>query len=75
MLVVTRRPGERLLVGTDVEMVILGVEGGHVKIGISAPADVRVLRGELVDEVGAENRQAAKAHGSRLMATLGTPRP
>ncbi|MDX2039058.1 MAG: carboxymuconolactone decarboxylase family protein [Isosphaeraceae bacterium] len=47
MLVLTRKAGERILVGADVEFVILGVAGGRVRIGVTAPASIHVCRGEL----------------------------
>ena len=48
MLVITRRPGESFFVGNDVEIVILG--GSNVKIGVNAPAEVEVVRTELIPE-------------------------
>lgn len=47
MLVLTRRPGERILIGEDVAVVFVGMAGGQAKIGIEAPRHVRVLREEL----------------------------
>jgi len=49
MLILTRRPGESIQVGTDIEISILEIRGNQVRIGINAPADVLVLRSELVD--------------------------
>jgi carbon storage regulator len=47
MLVLTRKPGESIRVGDDITLTVLDVRGGHIKLGIEAPADVRILRGEL----------------------------
>lgn len=59
MLVLSRKPGEALLIGDDVEVVILGIEGDRVKLGIQAPKQIDVVRKELLDEVTKENRQAS----------------
>ena len=59
MLVLTRRLGEGFLVGHDIEVVVLGVDGSHVRVGIRAPRDIRVLRKELVHQVEVENLLAA----------------
>lgn len=47
MLILTRRLGERLLIGENVTITVLGVRGGQVRLGIEAPASVTVLREEL----------------------------
>ncbi|HLJ47137.1 MAG TPA: carbon storage regulator [Bryobacteraceae bacterium] len=47
MLILRRRPGESLLIGSDVEIEILEVAGSAVKIGIRAPKGITILRKEL----------------------------
>lgn len=49
MLILTRRPGESLLIGDDVEITLINVEGNQVKVGIKAPDAITILRAELVD--------------------------
>jgi carbon storage regulator len=49
MLILTRRPGETILIGEDIEVRILEVRGNQVRIGIEAPETVKVLRAELAD--------------------------
>lgn len=44
MLVLTRNTGEKLMIGENIEVVVLGVNGGQVRIGIQAPASIHVLR-------------------------------
>jgi carbon storage regulator len=44
MLVVTRRPGEAISIGSDVRVVVLSVEGDRVRLGIEAPRTVEVRR-------------------------------
>lgn len=47
MLVLTRKPGQTVQIGNDVTVTILEVTGDRVRLGIAAPADVTILRGEL----------------------------
>lgn len=47
MLVLTRRVGEKLIIGENVTVTMLGVKGTQVRIGIDAPRDVRVDREEI----------------------------
>ena len=50
MLVLTRRSGETILIGDDIEITILAVDGSQVRVGVDAPEDVKILRGELLDD-------------------------
>ncbi len=60
MLILARKPGEKIVIDGDIIVTVLEVaRGGQVRLGIDAPRRHRVLRGELVDEVSAENRGAA----------------
>lgn len=47
MLILTRKPGEKLIIGDDVELSVLSVKGNQVRIGIEAPKDVPVHREEI----------------------------
>ena len=60
MLVIRRRTGESLLVGDNVELEILEISGGQVKLGINAPREVSILRKE-VYLTREQNRAAAEA--------------
>jgi len=48
MLVLSRRIGEKIMIGDDVTITILGVQGGTVRVGLDAPKEVLILREELV---------------------------
>jgi carbon storage regulator len=50
MLVLTRKVGERIRIGYDVEVEVIRVVGNRVKIAIAAPLETKVLRGELCKE-------------------------
>lgn len=51
MLVLTRRVGEQFYIGDGIVVTVLGSEYGRVKIGIEAPQDVRIVRGELLENL------------------------
>ena len=60
MLVITRKKGEAILLGDNIEITIVNVADGNVKIAIAAPREVTILRKELIKQVGEENKSAAK---------------
>lgn len=70
MLVLSRRAGEAILIGGEIEVVILGTDGGQVRVGIRAPREITVLRKELLQQVQAENRLAASTGSSAGMDSL-----
>lgn len=59
MLVLTRRPRETVLIGSDIKVTVLNVMGSHVQIGIAAPKETSVHREELYERLKREanNRQ------------------
>lgn len=58
MLVITRKKGESLLIGDGIEIKIVKVEDGNVRLAISAPKDITILRKEVFERVKEENREA-----------------
>jgi carbon storage regulator len=57
MLVLTRKPGEKVVIGGGVTLTVLSCEAGRIRLGFTAPAEVRILRGELLDrEVNVDQR-------------------
>lgn len=58
LLVITRKKGESLLIGDDIEITVVKVDEGSVKLSISAPKNVTILRKELYKEVREENKLA-----------------
>jgi carbon storage regulator len=59
MLILSRRPGESLTIGDDVVVTVVGVSGNQIRLGITAPREVRVLRGEIYKAMREENQAAA----------------
>ena len=60
MLVLTRRTEESVVIGGNIVITVLGVEGEKVKLGIDAPREVTILRSELMDAAAQPNRLADK---------------
>ncbi len=54
MLILTRRVGETLIIGNDVQVQVLGVKGNQVRIGVDAPKEVSVHREEIYQRIQAE---------------------
>lgn len=66
MLVIGRKKGESLLIGEDIEITVVKIEDGSVRLAISAPKEITILRKELYKEVEEENKNAAKVDISLL---------
>lgn len=58
MLVLTRKQNESIVVGKDIEIKILAIEDGKVKVGIEAPRDIEIFRKEIYVEIENENVSA-----------------
>lgn len=56
MLILTRRIGETLMVGDDVKVTVLNIQGGQVRIGVDAPKQVEVHREEIYSRIQAEKK-------------------
>lgn len=78
MLIIARRKGQRIVIGHGVEVLVTEVTRGTVKLGISAPAQCPILRGEVHDAILTANREAAKtelesdngAHAAQTVTAL-----
>ena len=66
MLVLTRRLGEVIRVGDAVTVRVLEVKGNQVRLGVEAPADVRIYREEVYRAILKENEDAAARAGGTL---------
>jgi carbon storage regulator len=60
MLVISRKSGESVLIGDKIEIHILEVGDGIIKIGINAPKEIKILRKEIYSEVKNENIESMK---------------
>lgn len=78
MLILGRREGEAILIEGGIRIVVVSCERGSVRLGIEAPSDVKILRGEIADKVAQENQRATNVStASPWLAALvgGTPSP
>ena len=60
MLIITRKPGEKIMVGDDIVVHIKEIVGNTVRVGIEAPRSTPIYREEIWDAVRQENQAAAK---------------
>lgn len=58
MLVLTRKKGQALMIGHDIELSIIDIQGDQVRIGINAPKSVAIHRKEVYEEIRKENLSA-----------------
>ncbi len=68
MLILTRRVGETVIIGNDVDVTVLGVKGNQVRLGVKAPKEIAVHREEIYQRIC---REQGKGNGS-AEATTGT---
>jgi carbon storage regulator len=66
VLTLTRKPGERIVIGNDIDITIVDVTRGKVRIGITAPRGMPVHRGEVRDRIVQQNLAAAAAAAPQL---------
>lgn len=70
MLVLTRKINEKIIIGDEVEIVLVDIGKDQVKIGINAPKSVKVHRWEVYEEIQKENREAARTKSLDPLKTL-----
>ena len=65
MLILTRRVGEKLVIGENVTVTVLGVKGHQIRIGIDAPPEIQVHREEIFQRILAEREEAEGSYGNK----------
>jgi len=70
MLVLSRRVGERLVIGDNIVVTVIEVRSDGVRLGIDAPRDVRVHRAEILEAVTAANVEASAVVDDAAVAAL-----
>lgn len=58
MLVISRKPGESLIISEDIKITVISVSNDKVSIGIDAPKDIRIVRQELLETIEANKASA-----------------
>ena len=66
MLALSRKPGESVIIGNNIESTILEVKGEQVKVGIKAPESVAIYRKELFEQIQNSNREASAINEQTL---------
>ena len=61
MLILTRKVGESIMIGDSVEVKVLGLRAGQIKLGIEAPKDLKVHREEIYERIRAEQEEESRA--------------
>jgi len=61
MLVLSRKKNEKVRIRDDITLIVVDIRGDNVRLGIEAPKDMEVHRGELYDAIQAEKAKAAAA--------------
>lgn len=69
MLVVTRKTDESLIIADNIEIMVLEVSKDRVKLGVSAPRDIKIVRNELIDTQNV-NKDSSKALGKDAIEAL-----
>jgi carbon storage regulator len=70
MLALTRRVGQALIIGRDIEVHVVRIEGDRVVLGVRAPKEIPISRAEIVADVAAEVRVAADQDRDRLLRLM-----
>ena len=60
MLVLTRKKDQALVIGDDIEITVLDIQGDQIRLGVNAPKSVKIFRKELYLEILEENKNAAR---------------
>ncbi|MGO9514001.1 MAG: carbon storage regulator CsrA [Steroidobacteraceae bacterium] len=72
MLILTRRPGETVRIGDNIEVTVVAVHGSQVRIGINAPRDVAVDREEIAER---KRREGTNGRPRAAAGPRATPNP
>ncbi len=59
MLILSRKAGEKIMIGDDIAVSVIEIRGDQVKLGLEAPRSVKVYRREVFDAIRSENQAAA----------------
>lgn len=73
MLVLSRKQGEQIVIGDNVQLVVISVQGGRVKLGFQAPGDVAIHREEVYQRIRKEPGESAErltSRGRRVSAAV-----
>ncbi len=66
VLILTRKSNESIVVGDHVRVVVVEIKGRQVRLGVEAPEDMKIYRGEIFDRIQAENSRASRVGTAEL---------
>lgn len=70
MLILSRKTNQKILIGDNIELTIIEIRGDQVKVGVNAPAAVKVFREEVYQEIQNENKAALVKDKSPVLPNL-----
>ena len=68
MLVLSRKAGESIVIGNEIRVTVLELQGRQIRLGIEAPSEISVHRGEVYERIREENERAAQGDQEELKA-------
>lgn len=70
MFVISRKIDEKIKIGEDIEIVVIGFDKNQVRLGIKAPKHITILRSELIEQIKKENKKATKEVNINLLKDI-----
>ena len=70
MLVLTRKTNESIIIGDNIAVTVVAVEGDQVRLGVTAPKDIAVHRQEVYEQIKKENLEAAQSSSTDISSVL-----
>lgn len=70
MLALTRKRSESIMIGDDVEIIVLNIQGEQVKLGINAPKSIPIHRKEIYEQIQVENKEASSHLNIKALKAL-----
>jgi carbon storage regulator len=74
MLALTRKIGEKIMIGNNIEVTIVDIKGENVRIAVDAPREIKIFRGEIYEAIMNENKQAAAVSDLKELDQLDIPK-
>ncbi len=66
MLVLSRKINQSIVIGDNIEIMLVDIRGDQIKLGINAPRDVKIFRKEVYEEIESQNLEASKTNPEQL---------
>ncbi|NPV42739.1 MAG: carbon storage regulator CsrA [Firmicutes bacterium] len=70
MLVLSRKPGQSIIIGDNIKITLIEIQGEQVKLGIEAPKSIVVYRMEVYEEIAKQNRLSLETAGADITGIL-----